>query len=351
MALPPPAQLLPNWIPLAKTHSLSKFCHKFWGQQIHSGDVIEFNTETSDTMGKAEYPDTMYIRPCYRDLMTFIETDVIQSPKPNRGIVVRGQPGIGLPISNICTYSNHSIVRSTLGKTFFDWYLIQHRCTQRQPILQNFFNNYYLFFEHYAYKPKFGADDDDLLSDIVEIVQPQFPMWCIIDMMSGTQPPSHFALKPSWYPIQTTTPDPAQYSRWSTQHNAIPYYLPPWSHDELITACVHYNRYLGLTANSCPEGSRYNQATISVWRMSAISASTLYQGLIKRSSYLARLLELYTTTSWHQMMRQSVKRRSLRFPLPRIVPAHAPCSRHGFYVWQGVPTPVPEQVPCRAYPA
>ncbi|KAF8308483.1 hypothetical protein DL93DRAFT_2086821, partial [Clavulina sp. PMI_390] len=121
--------------------------------------------------------------------------DTKRAPDRHRGIVVTGQPGI--------------------GKTFFDWYIIQHKCRKGHPILFNYFQEYYLFYDHHVYKPDAKADVDKLKGAILRILEPGSILWCIIDMETALRPPEYLAMNAAWYPIQTTSPNPVRYDQWS----------------------------------------------------------------------------------------------------------------------------------------
>ncbi|KAF8321688.1 hypothetical protein DL93DRAFT_1447728 [Clavulina sp. PMI_390] len=180
-----------HWTPLGDKNMLSEFCVKCWHNPVPPDSVMIFNSSEK----RAKYPDRLLVRECYRDLIRFIETDIAQEADPFRGVVVTGQPGI--------------------GKTFFGWYCIRYQCAQGRPVLYHRAKKNFLFYDSHVYEPKVSATEEDLQTDIIEILRPELPLWCIIDMLAVEEQPSGFALDASWYPIQTTAPNPAWYW-WGT---------------------------------------------------------------------------------------------------------------------------------------
>ncbi|KAF8310384.1 hypothetical protein DL93DRAFT_1651662 [Clavulina sp. PMI_390] len=210
----PEPTLIPSWNPIPPSHELSIFCHKFWhnrGSRTRN-DVVEF---CADDQPQAEYPNRLYVRPCYQDIVKFIEADSDIRSGERGGVVITGQPSI--------------------GKTFLSWYLIQYRCSQAQPVLFQYYEHRYLFYNHHVYTPAARGTEALLECGIIDILEAGSTLWCIIEMMSLETSPSYLALMRRWYPIQTTSPHPKKDSKWN-KGRAWTYYLPPWSRDELVAA-------------------------------------------------------------------------------------------------------------------
>ena len=150
-----------------------------------------------------------------------------------KGVVLTGQPGIGVSMtgSSPCTITHRHITFP--GKTIFLYYMLVRLISARQPVLLYTSTTTIFFYRGEVYRQ---TTENHFWS--IPIYQGgYFPLWALIDIDSRLEPPPIEGGSRVW-PIQSSSPDPIRWYRWRSQTGAALLGMHLWTMEELIQGCV-----------------------------------------------------------------------------------------------------------------
>ncbi|KAI0045379.1 hypothetical protein FA95DRAFT_127244 [Auriscalpium vulgare] len=163
----------------------------------------------------AETLDRIFVRESYEELLVRILK--LMQRRPEAGVVVTGQPGI--------------------GKTIFLWFALLKIIGLGQPVVIGWQpDEFYLFYGGKVYVPK-------LLTPFKFSLLPQGakPLWALIDAAAGLTAGNLMNRK--IFPVFASSPAPNRYREWIKQRGGLSWGLPLWSLEELVTGFKLYKRY------------------------------------------------------------------------------------------------------------
>jgi len=125
-----------------------------------------------------------------------------------KGVVVTGQPGIGL-YESWCYSQVVLIPNPYLGKSTFLIYLLLYRLKHKLPTAVQLNNTYYSIFDEQGATFHSTKADDSRLREC----------WALTDSNEFVMQPCLAFMRNAKFIVQTTSPSPERWTKWVKQHD------------------------------------------------------------------------------------------------------------------------------------
>ena len=165
--------------------------------------------------------DCLIVRSCYVEAEKLVWKQALSLPQT--GVIIMGQPGIGMIISLF----QYAFVEIFVGKTLFLWYLLLRLLSMRQVVLVHVSGLDVLFYHDGVYRPSRDANVSDLPSPGAGSF-----IWSLFDLYPNEMVPP-FAVDPQCFPVQGPSPNPSLYRNWRKVRGPRYTVFPLWTLEEL----------------------------------------------------------------------------------------------------------------------
>ncbi len=196
-----------------------KFAHKWRNaKNFDQEDLSGLNIVLA--MPELSRDNSLMVRSCYVEAEKLVWKKALSLPEA--GVIVTGQPGIGMIISLF----RYVFAETFVGKTLFLWYLLLRLLNMKQVVLLHVRCTDLLFYHDGVYHPS----RDAIVSDLPSPGDGLF-IWSLFDLDQNEAIPQ-FAVYPQCFPVQGPSPNLNLYTWWKKRG---PYYtvFPLWTLEEL----------------------------------------------------------------------------------------------------------------------
>ena len=155
-----------------------------------------------------------------------------------QGVVITGQPGIGVCLNGFLPYASiHQCIRSP-GKTTFLSFLLARLISLKQVVLLRSSDSGLLFYHGQVYSRPAANSFTDLPIGHMNLPEDwYFPIWTLLDV-DGSQAAPFITRGMNVWPIQASSPQPNRYASWRKQTGAALLGMPLWNMRELMEGYV-----------------------------------------------------------------------------------------------------------------
>ena len=153
--------------------------------------------------------------------------------RPNRGVVLTGQPGTGASVSLISHHPTTHWCTLCPGKTFFLNFLLARLISAKQVVLLFSGSRLRLFYNGKVYE----RDQPRFIGLPMHKQGRKWPIWALVNADALTGAPLIDNEDAVW-PIQASPPNPKRWKVWTKQRGAAIVGMPLWSKEELMEGYV-----------------------------------------------------------------------------------------------------------------